>query len=86
MLSEELGDGLGRRRRLEQAGGAAAADAGDDVELEDVAEQPGPRLLPRLWSQDGPVVLEERELLRSVSSAFGTTSERSFAWELSTPW
>jgi hypothetical protein len=30
-----------------------------------VAEQPGPGLLPRLWSQDGLVVLEERELLRS---------------------
>ncbi|MBL9028277.1 MAG: 4Fe-4S dicluster domain-containing protein [Myxococcales bacterium] len=66
MLGKELGDRHGRRGRLEQAGRATAADAGDDVDRKDVAEQPRPWLLPRLRSQDGPVMLEERELLRSL--------------------
>ena len=71
VLGEELGELLGGGGRLEPAGGAAAARARRDVDLEDVAEQPGPRLLPRLRSQNGPVVLEERELLRFADLEFG---------------
>jgi hypothetical protein len=83
MLGEELGDGHGRRRRLEQAGRAAAADAGDDVELEDVEAQGFFR------GSGARTVLscsKSASCFGPLSSTFGTTSERSFAWELSTPW
>ena len=56
MLGEQacnrVGPGGGGGGCLEQAGGPTTPDAGDDVDLEDVAEQPRLGLLPRLTPSD----------------------------------
>ena len=69
-----------RGDRRVRAGESAPTDTGDDIDLKHVAEQPRPGLSPRLRSQDGPIVLEERELLRPLVLELRHDLRAQFAW------